>query len=104
MRRTVLVDVTAADIAGAKRGRFAWARCPIARALRRSGFRTARVASDRWDRGIDTPSTPLSRRARRFVTRFDAGLPVTPQRFRLTSPAGGELIELPFAEQLQEAA
>lgn len=60
--------------------------CPLALAIRSQlGVTEVHVEEDHWDRGLNTEA-PLSEKAQRFIRRFDAGEPVTPQRFRLEWP------------------
>lgn len=78
---TLTVTVTREDIdAGEPRKTE---RCPVARALRRAGFRTAAVMCFTAHFGNCGPSATLPAEAVEFVRRFDRNEPVEPLTFAL---------------------
>jgi hypothetical protein len=86
-RRFEVLDVSAEDISGAKRGYVD--SCPIARALIRAGWEDPEVrpqtgfARVKFARIYFSRIFALGRRARRFALDFDAGRPVAPTTLRL---------------------
>lgn len=78
----VVVAVTEQDI---RESVPSWSACPLAKALRRAGLDVYGVTPDSWDMPGHC-GLPLSRAARRFLDRFDDGLPVEPTRFIFTVP------------------
>jgi hypothetical protein len=75
----VLIDVTEKHI---KNGiRLESDCCPIALALKDSGWTHARVTNDVCE--VDDMWFSLPRSAQRFVSSVDSGRPVKPFRFRL---------------------
>lgn len=73
------VRVTREDIRKGRAGNCR--RCPVARAVRRQGFRGVRV----WYDTILTQSAnfAMTKRSTRFVRRFDNDQPVMPTTFTL---------------------
>ena len=58
-------------------------KCPFALACLAKGLKEVQVCSSRVYFDGFTSSYPLPKPIRRFVHRFDLGLPVKPSRFRL---------------------
>lgn len=86
MSRYVVVEVTQEDIE--KGDRQNESSCPVARAVRRTGFPDAQVGAISWKPTLTETyhANPLPKSVRRFIERFDHGKPVSPARFRLAVP------------------
>jgi hypothetical protein len=77
----VLIEVTSDHIKNGKRLESDC--CPIALALKDSGWTYARVGSE-WVE-VDNLCFTLPRSAKRFVSSVDSGRPVKPFRFKLVT-------------------
>lgn len=83
--KTLTIRVTSGDIWGGWRGSENF--CPIARALDRITKEWWRVTGDVAVKLEGYPFRyKLPRSARRFISRFDSGLPVKPFNFRIKIP------------------
>ena len=85
---SVKVEVTVEDISNASHGPDISFQCPIAKALKRSGFAEAEVGSD-FVRLFRTPGDPVFEKydlpdvAQEFIRLWDIGLNVAPFEFEL---------------------
>lgn len=87
MAKYVTVEVTQEDIDA---GEYVHTRsCPLAKALRRAGFPCPSIVGSHWSGDADAKPAlfkPLTKKASRWVYRFDHKRSVRPARLRLLLP------------------